>query len=78
MTEVSILSQPKPRGTAMLSMNVSETGRHDWIEAPDTKVRTAALRVMLIAICFIAAGFMVLSSLFSPAEVEHVARLAGL
>jgi hypothetical protein len=33
---------------------------------------------MLTAICFIAAGFMVLSSLFAPAEVEHVARLAGL
>jgi hypothetical protein len=62
----------------MLSTNASETERHDWIEAPDTKVRTAALRVMLTAICCIAAGVMVLSSLLAAPEVEHVARLAGL
>jgi hypothetical protein len=59
-------------------MNVSETGRHDWIDVPDTKVRTAALRVMLIAICFIAVGFIVLSSLLAPADVEHIARLSSL
>jgi hypothetical protein len=60
----------------MLSTNVSETGRHDWIETPDTKGRRAALHGMLITVCFIAAGFIVLSSLLAPAE--HIARLAGL
>jgi hypothetical protein len=56
-------------------MSVSETGRHDWIDTPDTKARTAALRVMLVAICFIAAGLIALSSLLAPADVEHIARL---
>ena len=59
-------------------MNVSETGRRDWIDAPDTKARTAALRVMLIAICFIAAGFIVVSSLLAAAGVEHIAQLSSL
>jgi hypothetical protein len=62
----------------MLATNVSETGRHDWIEAPDTAVRKAALQVMLIAICLIATGFIGLSSLLTPADAEHITRLAGL
>ena len=62
----------------MLSTNVSETRRPDWIDAPDTKGRAAALHVMLIAICSFAAGLIVLSSLFAPADAEHIARLSGL
>ena len=62
----------------MLSTNLSETGRHDWIEAPETSVRKAALHVMLIAICFVAVGFIAFSSLLTPEDAEHITRLAGL
>jgi len=62
----------------MLSTNVSETGRHDWIDTPDTRGRAAALHIMLIAIWSVAAGFIALSSLLAPADSEHVTRLAGL
>jgi hypothetical protein len=33
---------------------------------------------MLIAICFIAAGFIVVSSLLAAAGVEHIAQLSSL
>ena len=76
MTEVPSLSYPKPRETAMRSSNMSENGRHDWIDTPDTKGRAAALHVMLVAICLVAAGFMALSSVLEDAE--RITRLAGL
>ena len=46
-----------------MSANVSEIGRQDWIDAPDTQVRGHALRGVLIAICVISACLLVFYSL---------------
>jgi hypothetical protein len=56
-----------------MSTNISETGRNDWIDAPDTKGRSVALRVVLITVCLIAAGVIVHTSLHAPPDVRDIA-----
>jgi hypothetical protein len=56
----------------------SETGRHDWIDTPETNGQKVALRAVLIAICLIAAGFIVHASLSAPADVQYIALVPGL
>ena len=52
---------------------IPESGRTEWIETPDTKGRTVALRGVLIAICLIAACFIIAASLPAPADVQNIA-----
>jgi hypothetical protein len=59
-------------------MKVSETGRSEWIDVPGTKGRAVALRVVLIAICLIAASFIVHACLLVPAEVPQLALVSNL
>ena len=61
-----------------MSANESETGRQDWIDTPDTNGQKIALRVVLIAICLIAAGLIVHGSLSAPADVQYVGLFPGL
>jgi len=61
-----------------MSANESETGRHDWIDAPDTKGRTIALRGVLIAICLITAVLLVAASLPAPSDLQDIALAPGL
>ena len=61
-----------------MSTNISETGRNDWIDAPDTKGRTVALRGVLLAICLIATIFLVAASLPAPADLQEVALVPSL
>jgi hypothetical protein len=61
-----------------MSTDVSETGRQDWIEVPDTQVRRAALRGVLIGICLIAACFMVFYSLTAPADLHYAMLVPSL
>ena len=56
-----------------MTMSISETGRNEWIDAPDTKGRTVALRSVLVAICLIAAVFLVTASLPAPAGLQEIA-----
>jgi hypothetical protein len=60
-----------------MSANQSETGRHDWIDAPDTKGRTAALRGVLAAICLITAILLVAASLPAPSDQQDIALVLG-
>ena len=61
-----------------MSANESETGRHDWIDALDTKARTVALRGVLIAICLITAVLLVAASLPAPSDQQDIALVPGL
>jgi hypothetical protein len=62
------------------NMSISETGRNEWIDTPDTKGRTAALRSVLLAICLISAVLLMISavlgvavSLPAPADLQEIA-----
>ena len=61
-----------------MSVSISETGRNEWIDAPDTKGRTVALRGVLLAICLIATIFLVAASLPAPADLQEVALVPSL
>ena len=52
-------------------------GRNEWIETPDTKRRTVALRSVLLAICLIAACLMIAASLPAP-DVQEIALIPSL
>jgi hypothetical protein len=51
--------------------NTSETGRNEWIDALGTK--GLALRIVLIAIYLIVAGFLVYGSLTAPTDLHAIA-----
>jgi hypothetical protein len=55
--------------------NTSGTERNEWIDVPDTKGLSIALRVALIAIYLIAAGFFVYGSLTAPTDPHPIARV---
>ena len=59
-----------------MSTKIPEPERTEWIETPDTKGRTVALRGALIAICLITACLMIAASL--PADVQNIALVPGL
>jgi hypothetical protein len=61
-----------------MAPGIGETGRNEWIEAPDTRGRRVALRIVLIAICLIAAAFIVPASLSAPAGLQEIALVPGL
>jgi hypothetical protein len=61
-----------------MAASISETGRNEWIDAPDTKGRTTALRGVLMAICLIAAIILVAISLPVPADLQEIALLPVL
>lgn len=58
--------------------NVSETGWHDWIAAPDTQIRKAAFGGALTAICLIVACIMVFYSLAAPADLNDIVLVPSL
>jgi hypothetical protein len=62
------------------NMSISETGRNEWIDTPDTKGRTAALRYVLLAICLISAALLMISAVLlvaasapAPADLQDIA-----
>jgi hypothetical protein len=61
-----------------MAASITETGRNEWIDVPDTKGRRVALRGVLIAICLIAAIVLVAASLPAPADLQAVALLPVL
>jgi hypothetical protein len=58
--------------------NPKETGRQDWIDVPDTQVRSHTLRGVLIAICLISACLLLFYSLTAPADVYDIALVPSL
>jgi hypothetical protein len=45
-----------------MSASISETGRNEWIDTPDTKGRTAALHYVRLATCMSSAVLIMVSA----------------
>jgi len=60
-----------------MSASISETGRNEWIDTPDTKGRTVAFGGVLLAICLSSAMLLMISavavSLPATADLQEVA-----
>jgi hypothetical protein len=61
-----------------MSTDTNETERNDWVDAPDTRGRRVALRVVLIAVCLVAGGVIAHDSLTSPADLQDIPLVPSL